>query len=265
MHSMKRLPASLPLAFLIVGAMVVVVWSHLDLDKHTKKANTTEKFWLPSYETVQLVSLGYDRFLADLFWLAFVQYAGDPVVSQELPPPPLVPFRYAYQFADLVTRLDPQFSQPYWFGCWTIGYSQYRPDLADKILQRGIMHNPKEWYMYYMAGINQYLFARNGKGAATYYHQAAMLPGAPDFLERQAEILRSGVPDQFNRLRTMEDLMQHTTDQNLKDTIKGQLIGFWNTHYKRSTPKDPLHQIAANKLKVLATPDELKELGIEVE
>jgi hypothetical protein len=249
MLSMKKPSVSLPLTILIVGAAAVVVWSHLELGRKTSVQATEGKAWLPSYETVRLCSLGYDRFLADLFWLAFVQYAGDPEVTK------IGKFDQAYQYADLVTQLDPQFSQPYWFGCWAIGFWQKRPDLADKILQRGISFNPGEWYMPYMAGINQYVFAKKPQAAAKYYAKAASLPGAPSFLARQAKILESGFPDQFEHVRMMTDLYESTTDHNLKEQVRQGLASFWSRVLKNPPTEEYRSRAKAA----------LKKLGIEVE
>ncbi len=204
--------------------------------------------WLPAPCAVRMLSLGFDRLLADLFWLGFVQYSGDQEVIFQ------GKFPLGYQYTNLITQIDPHFIKPYWFGCFTIGYWQKRPDLADQILQRGIAENPTNWTLPFMAGVNQYLFAHNDRQAAAYYRQAARLPEAPDYLERHATILEADIPARVKEIRTWRSLYLSTSDPNVKASAREKLVQLWSRVYKEA----PTEQIRRHAVQ------ELQGLGVEV-
>lgn len=219
----KQLPAYGFFAILIA----IVVLLHVAVDRRVKLAESATVN-VPAYSTLHLCSLGYDRFLSDIYYLAFVQYTGDGELMFA------DKYAHAYSYVDLITRLDPHFQQPYWFGCWVIGSTQKRPDLADKIMQRGIEFNPNSYYMPFLAGINQFLYAHNYQKAAAYYHQSAQLPGAPPYVARQALILASPIPEQEKRMRTLRQLYATAKDDNLKESARKELIGVLKDMYRSS-------------------------------
>lgn len=204
--------------------------------------------WLPSLTCLRLFSLGFDRLLADILWLGFVQYSGDTQVIYQ------GKFPLGYQYTDLITELDPHFIKPYWFGCFTIGYWQKRPDLADRILRRGIAQNPGVWTVPFMAGVNQYLFAHNDRKAAEYYRQAARLPGAPDYLNRHADILEANIPAQVKEVRTWKSLFLSANDPGVKEAARAKLVQLWSKIYTEA----PTGEIRAHAV------SELSKLGVRV-
>lgn len=198
---------------------------------------------LPKAETVRLWSLGYDRFLSDMYWLSFVQYLGEYRSKG-------VGYVSAYDYVDLITQLDPYFEKAYWFGSWAIGYWQERPDLSEKILQRGMSYSPSDWFLPYLAGVNEYIFAHNPKKAAAYYHRAAKLPGAPDYLNRLAEILDSNVPELVKQWHTLQRLYNTTQDEQLKESLKPQLAKVLLGMYHEA-PTQTIRDNAAQRLRAL--------------
>src|SRR5438876_6165719 len=64
---------------------------------------------IPDYRVMRFFAAGYEQLYADCWWLAFVQYIGD--FRKRL----LDHSEYSYQYLNLITQLDPHFTQPYWF------------------------------------------------------------------------------------------------------------------------------------------------------
>ena len=226
----------------MAASLTLVVFLHVALDNRIKADPRMEEIVVvPDPSAVRLCSLGYDRFLADMYWLRFVQYAGDVdvVVADK--------WSHAYSFVDLITRLDPHFQQPYWFGCWAIGSWQKRPDLADQIIRRGIKENPTDWYMPFIAGVNQYLFAKDYKKAADYYKVSSSLPGAPPYLARHAVILASNIPEYEKRVRILLHLYSTAKEENLKQSAYKELISVLKSMYKES-PVETVRTSAKNMM-----------------
>jgi hypothetical protein len=204
---------------------------------------------LPRADVLRLLSLGYDQLLADCWWLAFIQYYGDTKARDK------DHYRHAYAYLDLITRLDPKFTQPYWFAAFAVGADMKRPDLAAGLIERGLNANQDNWYLPFIAGINQYLFAGNDAEAAKYYRRAARYPDAPAWLGRQADILEARVPSMIKEANTWASIYLSARDRLVKNKARQQLIEIWARIY-RQAPSD--------KAKVRAK-TELEALGFDVE
>jgi hypothetical protein len=212
---MSLMPAKTMMLMLCSGALMVLLHLKLDATIHADELLARRLRFLPSVGAVHLVAGGMDKLAADLYWLQFVQYCGEGGAKRG------AAYDRAYDYLNLITGLDPQFTKPYWFGCWNIGYWQKRPDLADKILQRGIAANPTAWDL---AGINEDIFDKNPKKAARYYRMASKKPGAPDFLERHAQILESNIPELTKQFQTLWTMYWRSRDANLKASLYKELI-----------------------------------------
>lgn len=164
---------------------------------------------------------GFNRLEADLYWLAFIQYAGDATARR------VDKWRQAEPFANVITAFDPHFVQAYWFTAFTVGADQGRPDLAAQIIQRGIKANPGNWYLPYIAGINQFLYAHNDQEAAQYYQQAAALPGAPQYIAEQAQILKSGAPSLVSAARALESIYRNAKEPLVSERARRESILKW--------------------------------------
>lgn len=208
-------------------SICTMFWLHFIADKrvHQHHVDSNEVF-VPSYRSVKLCSMGYDRFLADMYWLGFVQYAG------EIDPRRGAAHGKAYQWVDLITQLDPYFGKPYWFGCWMIGYWQKRPDLAEKILKRAIVTMPTIWEWPFLAGVNAYIFGHEPHRAAEYYRQADKLGGGPSYLARHAKILDSSVPDHVKRIHTLYALIDEAKDSTAREAYRKEAVAVLTELYK---------------------------------
>ncbi len=187
---------------------------------------------LPSPDDAKLSTLGFDQLMADMYWLAFINYEGDTAARGK------DNFRHCSEYLDLITGLDPHFLQPYWFCAFSVGADQKRPDLADKIIRRGLETNPNNWYLPYIAGLNMYLFAHNEKQAAKYYRQAARFPEAPHWLAGQAAILESEIPSIVKEIRTWDGIYRSNEPWKVRARAKDQLIKLWLKLFNTANKKE---------------------------
>lgn len=225
-------------------AVACMVWAHVKLDCDLKPTVVdNSKQLLPVAESVRFWSLGFDRFLSDLYWLALVQYLGEDRPKGK-------GFVSTYDYVNLITELDPYFEKAYWFGCWAIGDWQRRPDLADKIMQRGMSYSPNNWFYPYMAGVNQNIFAHDSKKAAAYYLRASKLAGAPSYLAGQAEILNSNVPELVKQWHSLQKLYVNAQDEQLRQSVKPQLVKVLVAMYHEA-PTQLIRDSAAQRIRAL--------------
>jgi len=142
------------------------------------KIKIEERVYLPSPELTELVSIGYDNFLADILWLKLIQYFGDTSMKDILAPD-------IYSLIDNITTLDPRFIDSYIFGAYIL-VDNKEFDKAATILEKGIKANPKEWYLPYQLGFLYYTDKKNKIIAANYFKKAGDVEGAPPFPKRLA-------------------------------------------------------------------------------
>jgi hypothetical protein len=119
--------------------------------------------------------------VADVYWLATIQYYGEHVNSDHrldsLP-----------AMVRLVTTLSPHFTEAYFFGAFAM-IDIGRPDIAYGLLTSGFAANPRDWRFPFYLGFFAYTYASNSQRftvAAGWYAKAARLPGRPEYVPRLA-------------------------------------------------------------------------------
>lgn len=236
-------------AYLIVVLGAVIHFLHMEMELALRKVRPTPVAAIvPTPEAVKLVSLGFDQLLADFYWLAFVQYIGDTEARKN------DRCCLTYKYLDLITSLDPRFIQAYWFAAFSIGQDEGNPQLASNLIERGIKANQDNWYVPFIAGINQYLYAHNEIAAARYYRMAAKYPHAPSWLNRQASILEAKIPSIIKEVRVWNDIHESAKETLVRNHARDRLISLWMRIYKVS-PSLPIRKTAI---------DALKKLGVRV-
>jgi hypothetical protein len=238
----------LSFAFVVLPLGFIIQFTHQKLDIKLNAPNV-DKVLLPNKEIAKMLSLGNESLLADWYWLGFVQYLGDSKARFS--------DHYAYcdKYLDLVTYLDPRFVEPYWFVAFSVGSDQKRPDLAAKLIDRGIQANQYNWTLPFIAGVNQYLFAHDERAAARYYRMASKFPQAPDWLRRQALVLESHIPALVKEMRTWAIIYSSDQSPLVRQEAKNKLVAIWSRIY--GTAPTPQVKSAAKHA--------LENLGVAVE
>ncbi len=235
---------------LLVCALLVVViqYSHLrTIAGLERQPRQSAEEYLPSSLALKMLSLGFDQFLADFYWLQFVQYLGDSEQRAK------DNYADAERYVDLIASLDPKFINAYYFAAFIIGSEQHSPNLAAQIIDRGIEANQDSWYLPFIAGINQYLYAHDEVKAAKYYRMAAKFPEAPKWLGRQAEILEAKIPSTIKEINVWDSIYNSSTDSVIKERARKKLASLWLKVYKTS----PAKEIKKRAL------EQLNKIGIE--
>src|SRR5262249_22967490 len=237
-------------AWLVLGAVIHSChFQTVKLEERFRGKGDEQTVVVPNTQALKLFCLGYDQLMADCWWLAFIQYFGDTRERFK------DKSKYAYDYLDLITQLDPKFTQPYWFAAFAVGAEMNRPDLASRVIERGLAANQDNWYLPFIAGVNQYLFAHNDVEAAKYYRRAAKYPDAPAWLEGQAASLAARIPSIIKETNTWTTIYVSTKDQLVKEHARQQLIRL-GTRVRKQAPSEKA------RLRARA---ELKLLGVDVE
>ena len=129
------------------------------------------------------LALSFDALAADVYWIRALQHFGKArkVTPQERNNELL------YPLLDMATGLDPHFNIAYRFGAIFLSESKPqgpgRPDLAIKLLEKGMQASPEKWQYMQDAGFVHFWALRDYKGAAAWFERGSKVPGAAWFLK----------------------------------------------------------------------------------
>ena len=254
-----------PILVLIIG-LTLAYFSHTRVIAAVPfKFNFEKRQFILKPQVAKAVSLGFIRVFADINWLAFVQYYGDPRSALE------DHFAVAPTFLKLVVKLEPHFMAPYWFASFILAGEMKLPDQAAKILDEGIQNNPKNWNYYYIAGFNQYMYGYDKKKArkgdlaeikkreqssdlaAEYYERGAKLPSAPEWLGRFAKIMRSHALDIVAEIKSWQSVYR-TADNTMVATRAADQIQILDSLLYYKSPSKAYKDRALRDLKEIDRP-----------
>ena len=144
--------------------------------------------YLQSPAVARRVALSFDNMAADLYWMRALQHFG----STRLKASGEKRFENLYPFLDLATSLDPRFTIAYRFGAIFLSEAPPggpgRPDLAVRLLEKGIAATPDRWQYHQDIGFVHYWWTGDYHRAAEAFSKGAALPGAPWWMQSLAAV-----------------------------------------------------------------------------
>jgi tetratricopeptide (TPR) repeat protein len=170
---------------------------------------------VPSGATARLVALGHRTFLSDLYWLATVQYLGDPRGDER-------GYEKLYPIVDLVTDLDPRHGYAYQTA--GIVLSAYgRLEESNRILAKGMDRGPNWWSFPFYISFNHWYYEGDYATGAKYAAIAARTPGASTNISRLALSLasKSGRPEEAVEL--LLEMRKTVRDEKTAATLDEQI------------------------------------------
>ncbi len=171
---------------------------------------------LPQGEYLKPALLGYHHLGADMLWLRLIQVIGNRRNSAD-------EYEWMYHALDVITTLDPQYAYAYYAGGVTLGDLANRPDLSNRMLEKGVSANPDVWNIPFLLGYNYYFLLGDPAKGAEYIMKAASLPGRPDYLPGLATrmAVEAGSPD--TALAFLEARLRETQDPQTRESLENRL------------------------------------------
>jgi hypothetical protein len=180
---------------LITVFMATSVWLQRVRDR-AFPAMTIEddSLYVTSANSARRLSLAYQLVAADLYWIRALQYFGGTrrVVDAGGTIADSGRRQYAALFPllDLTTSLDPRFNIAYRFGALFLSEAAPggpgRPDLAIRLLEKGLRERPDRWEYMQDIGFVHYWWHHDYHTAAEWFRRASEAPGAPWWLKSLA-------------------------------------------------------------------------------
>lgn len=168
--------------------------------------------YVQSPATLQRLALSYDSIIADVYWIRAIQLYGDTRLGKSSDNS----YALLYPLLELTTTLDPYFDVAYQFGALYLAErppgGPGRPDLAIKLLERGVQAQPEDWRLYQALGFVHYWSYRDYAKAADWFRRASRLPESPVWMEPLAAVtLAEGGNRKSSRL-LWQQIQQTATD-----------------------------------------------------
>lgn len=168
--------------------------------------------YVPSPAVLGRLALSYDALLADVYWIRALQHFGGTRLAAEGPKK----YELLYPLLDITTALDPKFNIAYRFGAIFLSEpppgGPGRPDLAIKLLQRGLEARPTNWRYMQDIGFVHYWALGDYVTAAEWFERGAQQPGAPWWMRSMAATLLAGGGDRASSRRLWQMLLESAGD-----------------------------------------------------
>lgn len=172
--------------------------------------------YLPSGDYLRMASLGYRELAADLLWLQAIQVMGERKLSEEAG-------HWLYHTLDRITTLDPKFVRAYEAGGHALCTLVVLPEQSIRLLEKGMQHNPQEWKLPFLLGINYYFELADDEKAAEAMARASRLPGAPESLARLAAKLFVSAKSPQQAVELLAKVYEETSDENVRKMLEIRL------------------------------------------
>jgi hypothetical protein len=179
---------------------------------------------IASGSAIRRLAGAYATLAADAYWIRAIQYYGGAKrrLSEQIapdPPPSIAidEYRQLYPMLDITTSLDPRFNIAYRFGAVFLAEAfpagAGRPDLAVKLLEKGLRARPDKWEYMEDIGFVHYWYRHDFHAAGESFARAGDVPGAPWWLKSLAATTLAEGGDRRSS-RTMWEAIRQSTDND---------------------------------------------------
>jgi hypothetical protein len=208
---------------MIVVLVAAIVLAQVIRDRRYPQTTVSDRLlYVQSGEALKRLVLSFDALAADVYWIRAIQHFGGERLSQETPNYDLL-----YPLLDLTTTLDPGFSVAYRFGSIFLSETYPggagRPDLAIKLLEKGIREDAR-WQFFHDIAFVHYWHTGDYALAANWFQRGAEQPGAPYWLRPlAAATLAQGGQRSASRL-LWEQLRQTSDNDFIRTSAERRLV-----------------------------------------
>jgi hypothetical protein len=167
----------------------------------------TERLYVQSPEMVRRLAPGFSALAADVYWIRAIQHFGGQRLADGDPD-----YSLLFPLLDITTTLDPYFNIAYRFGAIFLSEpypgGPGRPDLAIRLLEKGIAAQPARWQYYHDLAFVHYWHTRDYEAAAEGFRRASEQPDAPLWLAPMVPVMLTRADDRNSARMLWHQIMQ---------------------------------------------------------
>jgi len=211
--------------FIVCAALIKPVQDRLEARLGTP-GQEPDLLYFSSPAVVKKMALGYDRIVADFYWMRVIQYYGRRDEADKRP----VRYKNLSTLLDITTTLDPDLLDAYRAGSLFLSEADPvgagQPEEGLKLLDKGIRAHPQEWRLWYDKGFIYYLFLRDYGKAGETWHAASRLASAPHWMEPLAAMsLSKGGAVEIAKV-LWERQYRESARADVRENARNHLISF---------------------------------------
>ena len=186
-----------------------------DIDaQHASLSQERDDVLLRSGKLMKVMSLEYAPLLADIYWTRVVQYYGNKHARGQ------ANLELLWPLLDITTTLDPNLLISYRFGAMFLSQAPPsgagRPDLAVKLIERGIQANPDYWRLYEDLGFVYYFDLKDYKKASDAFLEGSKRPNAQLWMKVMAAKVAAEGESLETSVFLWKDIYNSTSDPSVK-------------------------------------------------
>jgi hypothetical protein len=170
---------------------------------------------VPSGAMLRVAALGHRTFVSDLYWLATVQYIGEPRGDER-------GWEKLLPLADLVTDLDPRHGYAYQTAGIVLSATG-RIEESNRILEKGMAVGPGWWSFPFYISFNHWFYLGDYATGAEYARIAAKTPGASPNISHLATSLSSKTGSPEDAIAMLVELRATARDEVTAARLEEQL------------------------------------------
>jgi hypothetical protein len=215
----------IPLELILVPCLIAAIWaihgSNTWLEaRRVERISDGNVGVLPDGATLRVLSLGFERLVADLFWIRTVYYVGDEHASAAKWPG-------AERLANLVVDVDPHFDSAYVIMSSVLGTLRHDPDAAIRLLEKGAAVS-SYWRIHFLLGF-QYFMEKDDyvRGAASL--ERAFELGGPSYLQFLISRLYTHAGDPDTAMQFVAARLQNEESPQIRAELEKRLSDLWIT------------------------------------
>lgn len=194
--------------FAAIGAalLAAAVAAQVRIDRlRAEESPPSPLLYLPSGRALAPAALGFDDLLADVLYLWSIQYYSNYRIQD----------RYLYLdhiYREVITELDPHYLDAYQVGALIMSSEARQPEMALRLLDKGIANNPDDWLLAFDAGFLCESELHDYKRAAGYFEKALLSPDVHPAVRRFYAEMVSRAGDKRSSLRAWASIYESSTD-----------------------------------------------------
>jgi hypothetical protein len=210
------------LGVLLIAGLIVAWQLQMQIDKEKKSIRSEQDdLTLRSGSLVKKLSLEYAPLMGAIYWTRVVQYFGEKHRLHQ------TNLELMWPLLDIATTLDPHLMPAYRFGSIFLSDSpprgEGRPDLAVKLLERGIRENPEQWRLYQDLGNVYYFDAKDYAKASAAFAEGSKNPNALIWMKVMAAKIAAEGESPETSYFLWQQVYQTTTDPMVKKNAEEHL------------------------------------------
>jgi len=181
----------------------------------------SDQLELRSGKIVKALSLEYAPLAGAMYWTGAVQYYGNKRRQHDKG------LELLWPMLDITTTLDPNLIVAYRFGSTFLSDVPPRgaghPELAVKLLERGIAANPEYWRFYQDLGNVYYFDMKDYAKASKAFETGSRYPNTPVWMKVMAARIAAEGESLETSYFLWQDLYRTTTDEQIKKNAETHL------------------------------------------